>query len=121
MFNIKLGTFSMLSEGAVAAKVLSGVGGVVTSIVFSNIGTGDVFLRLYDMATQPGTGDADKIIHRGFVPADGIYNPTLSKGLTYHNGLGIRVSGAAADNDATILVAAEVLGNITWDKSGKGQ
>lgn len=106
---------SFLSTAAVQATNVKASAGTIYSLEFFNTGTTPVFLRLYDKATAPLTSDTP--IWRGAVPgnAGGAgFVVRFGVGLKTTTGIGFRCTGAVADNDATILVANGVLGNVEF-------
>lgn len=97
-------------SGVVNANI-KGSAGTIYSIDITNNNSTPVFARLYDKATAPATTDTP--IWRGIVPgnsgAAGMVR-VFSQGLKTVSGIGIRITGAIADNDATSVnnVAANV-------------
>lgn len=110
---------SFLSTAAVQSTAVKASAGQVYSIEFFNVGTSPVYVRLYNQATAPGSGDTANIIWRGVIPADssglgaGLVK-AWEKGLAFSTGIGMRVTAAVADNDATSLSANTVLGNVSY-------
>jgi hypothetical protein len=109
--------YSFLSTAAVQAAQIHGSSGWVWHIVCFNRGTAEVFLRLYDQTGAPGTGDTANIKLRAFIPGDanaaGFVVP-LPNAALFNIGIGIRVTGAVADNDNTALAANEVTCNVGY-------
>jgi hypothetical protein len=72
---------------------------------------------LYDQTGAPGTGDTANIKLRAFIPGDanaaGFVVP-LPNAALFNIGIGIRVTGAVADNDNTALAANEVTCNVGY-------
>lgn len=69
------------------------------------------WVRFYNMATAPGTGDTPvHVCELGVGPfAVRIADPV---GLEFTTGLGIRITGAEADNDNTAVAAGDVRVNL---------
>ena len=110
-----LSIYSFLSTGAVQAAVIKNSAGQVYALHFFN-NTGTIcYVRLYNQTTSPGTGDT--VIYRGLIPANtsgaGFVVP-IPTGFTFNTGIGIRVTAAVADNDATVLTANQILGNVFY-------
>jgi len=110
--------YAALSTAAVLAASVKASAGKVLSVQAFNNGANEVFCRIYNMATSPGTGDAANIVWRGMIPGNaagaGFAISFGSVGLACGTGIGIRVSGAVADNDATSLAANEVMFNLQY-------
>lgn len=110
-------SLSALSTAAVYTAEVKGSAGQIYSVDIFNKGAAAVYARLYDQTGAPGTGDAANIIWRGIVPgntAGAGFIRTWPKGKSCATGIGIRVSGAIADNDATALAANEVTINVGY-------
>lgn len=69
----------------------------------SNTSGSAIFVKLYDKATTPGTGDVPKRTWQ--VPANGTLARVFPKGLKFTNGFGWAATGAVADNDNTAIAA----------------
>lgn len=110
-----LSVSSFLSTAAVQATAVKASAGQIYSLSFFNKGAAAVYLRLYNMTTTPGTGDTP--VWRGIIPGNtagaGLVKQFPS-GLEFSSGIGFRCTGAIADNDATVLAANEVTGNIEY-------
>lgn len=73
------------------------------------------FVKLYDKATTPAPAtDSALIVLKLAIPPGGVRTGTLIRGLDCANGLGIAVTGAVADNDATAVAANEVVGSVYY-------
>lgn len=110
-----LSVSSFLSTSAVQAAQIKGSAGQIYSIEFFNVGAAAVYVRLYNLIGTPATTDTP--IWRGIVPgntAGAGFVKTWDKGLACSTGIGWRVTGAVADNDATSLTANQVVGNIAY-------
>lgn len=107
--------YSFLSTAAVQAANIKNSAGQVYALHFFNLSATPVFVRLYNQTTTPGTGDTP--VYRGFVPgntaAAGFVVP-IPPGTAFGTGIGIRVTGAVADNDNTALAANTVAGNVFY-------
>jgi hypothetical protein len=110
-----LSVSSFLSTAAVQATNVKATAGQIYSLEFFNNSATIAYLRLYNKASAPGTGDTP--IWRGLIPANtsgaGLVK-AWEKGLPCSLGIGFRCTGAVADNDATALAANAILGNIGY-------
>lgn len=71
------------------------------------------FVQLYNKATTPSPpGDVGLLILKIAIPPNGTRTQTFARGLDFANGLGIAVTGAVADTDATAVAANEVVGSV---------
>lgn len=66
-----------------------------------------VYLKIYDKATAPIAADTPVKTLR--LPETASFAIDFPAGIAFSAGIGIRITGAAADNDATALVAGDVL------------
>lgn len=71
--------------------------------VLSNTSASIIFVKFYDKATAPGTGDTPKRTVQ--VPANGTVLQTIPKGMKFTSGFGWAATGAVADNDNTAIAA----------------
>jgi hypothetical protein len=100
---------------AVIAAAVKASAGQVYSIEVFNINAAPVFVRLYNQTASPGTGDT--VVWSGVVPgntAGAGFVKAWSQGMAFGTGIGVRVTGAIADNDATALTANTVMLNIEY-------
>ena len=94
------------------ALIITGTSGL-TSLYATNIGATDAFVKLYNKATAPvvGTDIPEMVIpipaaNAGF---PGVASPNLGFiALRFPLGLGIAVTGGAADTDTTAVAAGQV-------------
>ncbi len=107
--------YSFLSTAAVQAAAIKASAGQVYGLRFFNKGAAPVYVRLYNQTTTPGTSDTP--IYRCMVPGNtavGGFVDTVPPGITFGTGIGIRVTAGVADNDATVLPASDVMGNVLY-------
>jgi hypothetical protein len=110
-------SYSALSTAAVLTAEIKGSAGKVYSLQLFNNGANEVFVRLYNQTGAPASTDAANIVWRGMVPGDAAgagFVVQFPKGKQFATGIGIRVSGAVADNDTTVLAANEVMANVDY-------
>jgi hypothetical protein len=108
-------SYSFLSTAAVQAAEIKGSAGTVYSMQFFNKNAAAMYVRLYNQTGAPASGDTANIVWRGMIPGNTAgtgYVVQFPKGKAFATGIGIRVSGAIADNDTTVLGANEVMGNV---------
>lgn len=111
------GTSVTSAIGSLVADEIKGSAGQVYSIDIFNINATPVYVRIYNQIGDPGTGDTANIIWRGIVPgstAGGGLAKVFPAGLVCSTGIGVRITGAIADNDATAITANTIIFNITW-------
>jgi hypothetical protein len=107
--------YSSLSTAAVIASAVKASAGQVYGIHVFNNGANEVFLRLYNQTGSPGTGDT--VVYRAMIPGNAAgagFVVGVPPGMAFSTGIGIRVTGAVADNDATALAANEVMVNVLY-------
>ncbi len=108
---------SFLSTSAVQTTQIKGSAGQVYALEFFNVGAAAVYLRLYNQTGAPASTDGANIVWRGIVPgntAGAGFVVRWEKGLAFSTGIGIRCTGAIADNDTTVLAANGVTGNVEY-------
>ena len=82
--------------------------GTLFNITASNIGAAAAYLKLYNKATAPTVG-TDVPVLTLQIPAGGFVSPQFGTlGHRFATGIGIGITGAAADNDTTAIAAAQV-------------
>lgn len=109
--------YTALSTAAVLAPLISANPGQVTGMQAFNNGANEVFVRIYNQATAPAAGDTANIVWRGMIPGNAAgagFSIPLAAPIQCLTGIGVRVSGAVADNDATVLAANEVMFNLQY-------
>lgn len=82
---------------------LKGVACQMYGYVLSNTSGSAIFVKFYDKATAPGTGDTPKRTIQ--VPANSTIIQTIPLGLKFTVGFGWAATGAIADNDNTAIAA----------------
>lgn len=110
-------SYSFISTAAVQAAEIKSSAGQVYGLLFFNNSATVLYGRIYNQTGTPGTGDAANIKLRFMIPgsANGAgYVVPFPVGLACGTGIGIRVSGAIADNDATALTANDLIGNVLY-------
>ncbi len=109
--------YSFLSTAAVQADAIKGSAGQLYVLVFFNNSATLAYGRLYDQAGAPASTDTANIKWRFLIPANtsgaGFVVP-IPPGLAFASGIGLRVTGAVADNDNTALAANTILGNAAY-------
>lgn len=108
-------TYAFLSTAAVqAANIKNGAGQVYGLHFFNNSAT-IAYVRLYNLTTSPITSDTP--VYRAMIPANTSaagFIVNVPAGIVFSTGIGIRVTAAVADNDATALAANVVMGNVLY-------
>ena len=88
--------------------LVKGSAGTLFSIAASNIGAAAAYLKLYNKATAPTVG-TDVPVLTIQIPASGVQQFDFGTlGHRFATGIGIGITGAAADNDTTAIAAAQV-------------
>ncbi len=110
-----LSVYSFLSTAAVQAANIKNAAGQVYALHFFNNTATIAYVRLYNQTASPGTGDT--VFYRALIPASTSgtgFVVALPPGIAFSTGIGIRVTAAAADNDATVLAANAIVGNVLY-------
>lgn len=112
-----LSSYSFLSTAAVQAAAIKASSGQVYAVQFFNVQAAAVYVRLYNQVASPSFGDTSTIVWRGIVPgstAGSGFVVAFPNGVAFSTGIGIRVTGAAPDNDDTALSANVIAGNVSY-------
>lgn len=111
-----LSQYSAISTGAVLSPNIKNTAGQVYSMELHNNQAATVaYARLYNKSTAPGSGDTP--VWRGMIPPlanGGVLNIDWPNGVSFPLGIGLRISGAIADNDTTVLTANTILANVEY-------
>lgn len=100
------------TSGAVIADVIKASAGQLYGLECYNVSASAVYVRLYNKASTPGTGDTP--VWSGIIPgntAGAGFVKGWPNGMTFSTGIAIRVTAAIADNDNTALTANTVMVN----------
>ena len=102
-------TASNINSAATTNPVLvKSSAGTLFGIVASNIGAAVAYLKLYNKATAPTVG-TDVPVLTIPIPAGGMVPLKFGAlGHRFTTGIGIGITGAAADTDTTVVAAAQV-------------
>lgn len=104
--------YSVVSAGAVISAAIKASAGTLYSIQFFNSdNANESFVRLYNMASAPANTDTP--VWRGVVPGGAAGTATnfiFPHGIAFSTGIGIRVTGAIADNDTTVVTNYSIIG-----------
>lgn len=109
--------YNALSTAAVLTAELKGSAGTIYGFQAFNNGANEVFARLYNQTGAPGTGDGANIVWQGMIPGNAAgagFSVQFPLGIACATGIGIRVSGAVATTDTTVLAANEVQCNVQY-------
>lgn len=86
--------------------------GTVTRIFGYNAKATPVYLKLYDKSSAPTVGTDTPRITR-YLPASAAFDCQMDD--YFAQGIGIALTGAAADADATVLIAGDILAlNVSY-------
>lgn len=106
--------YSALAGAAVLAAEIKSSAGKVFGISAFNNTSSNKYVRLYNQTGSPANTDTANIVWRGILPASGGMNITFPKGRQFSTGIGIRFTGAVADNDNTALSANDLTVNVDY-------
>lgn len=102
-------TASNISSAATTnATAVKTSAGTLYSVAASNTGAAAAFVKLYNKASAPTVG-TDVPVLTIPIPAGGTVNiPFGTTGHRFATGIGLAITGAAADSDTTAVAAAQV-------------
>lgn len=97
------------SAATTNATSVKTVGGMVFTLIARNTTAADKFLKLYNKASAPTVG-TDTPVLTLTIPAQGGLVIDFPEGFSCPVGIGLALTGAAADNDTTALALGDVTG-----------
>ena len=100
------------AAGTNATSVKASAGRVI-GWSFSNTTAAYKYVRLYNLTTAPTVGTSTVIQTIG-IPPNGIAQLQFPGGIGYATGIALSITGAAADNDTTAVVANDVVGDLFY-------
>jgi hypothetical protein len=108
--------FKSAAAGANKTVSIKGADGSVFSIHAGNKAATPAYLRLYDKATAPGTGDTPvfELMIPGNTAGAG-RESAFPKGLSFELGIGMRVTTGVADNDDTAAGENDVIISLSYE------
>lgn len=72
-----------------------------------------VYLKLYNSATIPTAGAGTPVMTIG-IPAGAGANVAFTRGISFSAGIGYTITKLPADNDATVVVANDLIVNLLY-------
>ena len=94
-------------------STLIDVGNVqLVGVVMANVSASDVYVKYYDKATAPD--ETDTPIFTIVVPANSNQAFDFPSRVTTQQGLGVRLTGGAADNDTTALSSGDIFAQTIY-------
>lgn len=104
--------YSYLSTGASDdATVVKASAGTLYTLVLTNTNAAVRYVKFYNKATAPGTGDTPvlRIAVPGSTTGGGVAVPIPPQGIAFSTGISFRMVTGVADNDGTDVAANEVI------------
>jgi hypothetical protein len=102
-------TYRLLSAAASTNGAnIKASAGAVKGIQGYNAKASAVYLKLYNKATAPTVG-TDTPVKTIYLPASAAFALDFGTGLSFGTGIGIALTGAAADADTTALASGDIL------------
>lgn len=99
---------NVTSTATTNATLVKASAGTLYNISASNVGAATAYLKLYNKATAPTVG-TDVPVLTIPIPASGVASlPIGAIGHRFATGIGLAITGAAADSDTTAVAAAQV-------------
>lgn len=106
--------YKLTSAASTNGQNVKASAGQVYGVVALNLGTSVAYLKLYNKATAPSPG-SDTPVQTYPIPSnEGGLSLQFPAGLAFGTGIGIAITGGAADNDTTAVAAGEVLVNLQY-------
>lgn len=95
------------------ATLVKGAPGFVGGWYFHNAAAYAVFIKLYNSATIPTAGAGTPVMTLG-IPAGAAANVDFVRTIPFNLGIGFTMTKLVADNDATVLVAGDLVLNLLY-------
>lgn len=107
------GDFHLISAANTNATNIKASAGQVYGYEIGNNGASDAWVKLYNTAGTPtaGSGTPFRVI---YVPKGGRASLHAPIGILMGTGIGLTITGGAADSDTTAVAAAQVTVEIDW-------
>lgn len=106
--------YRLISAATTNGNLVRTQGGRVAGWVITNTAASARYVKLYDKATSPTVGTDVPVVTIG-LPANGRSEFAVPGNFSFANGIGIGITGAAADSDTTAVAANDVQVNIFLD------
>jgi hypothetical protein len=106
-------TSKVLSAASTNATSLKGSAARLYGYALTNTSAALKYVKFYNKATAPTVG-TDTPVKTIAIPAGQCVVVTSDVGVAFSTGLGLAITGAAADNDATAVAANDVIANIDF-------
>lgn len=111
--SIATSVYKINSLATVNAAVVKATAGRLYGYDFCNLTAAWKFVRFYNKATAPVVGtDVPIFVHA--VPPNGLNDAQLTFSIAFTLGIGIAITGAAPDLDATVVAVNDVVGSVLY-------
>jgi hypothetical protein len=106
--------FHLISAASTNSNNIKNSQGQVYGYDFGNNGASDAWVKFYNKATAPTVG-TDSVFRTVYVPKGGRASFHTTTGIALSTGIGIGITGGAADNDTTAVGAAQVTCEVDYN------
>jgi hypothetical protein len=105
--------YHLISAASTNANNIKASNGQVYGYELGNNGASDAWVKLYDTAGAPtaGSGTPKRVI---YVPKGQRVGFHTTTGIQFNSGIGLTITGGAADNDTTAVGAAQITVEIDY-------
>lgn len=103
----------LLSAATTNATLVKSSAGQVGGWYLANSAAYAVFLKIYNSATIPTAGAGTPALTIA-IPAGGAANVEFNRGIYFGAGIGYTITKLVADNDATVVVANDLVVNLLY-------
>jgi hypothetical protein len=102
-------TASAINSAATTnATSVKATAGTVYSVTASNINAAARYVKLYNLATAPTVGTSTPVLTIPIPPGSAVNISFGATGYRFATGIGLAITGAAADSDTTAVAANEI-------------
>lgn len=105
--------YQKVSTADTNATSVKATGGVISSIVATNVNAAARYLKLYDKATAPTVG-TDTPVQTYMLPNGSGVSIPLTHPLQFANGIALAITTGAAVTDTGSVAASEILVNLGY-------
>lgn len=102
----------VVSAASTNATIVKASAGRLIGYDFSNTTASWKYVKLHNQATSPTAGSG--VVQTIGIPPNGKAQLSYTGGIAFSTGIGMTITGAAADADATAVAANDVVGDIIY-------
>lgn len=106
--------YSLNSAASTNSNLVKAVSGSLFTVIISNEGGTAAFVKFYDKTSAPTVGTDRPLFFINVPAASSVVFETGPLGFLFTNGIGLGITGAAADANVTAVAASQVKVNLSY-------